>query len=273
MELNQLSVLLSYFLIYSFIGWLLETVYKSILQRKFVNSGFVNGPFCPIYGFGAVILYLFLDGFKSNFIFVFMIGTIVFSIWEYIVGLFLEKTFNTKYWDYSNEKFNFQGRLCLFMSLTWGALGVLFTYVLHPFISSFLLKIPINVLNPVMALILIYLIVDFIVSAIKVKNIDIRVSKLKEIQNILNAKSDEIKALKIKLSDFNDIKLFATKNVQLNSLKQTIEELKRKENILKYKLNKRIVKMKKAFPTMKSQIITEFLNQKIDSIKREKKER
>jgi len=110
LELDFLTNLLFYFLIYSFFGWILETVYKSVLQKKYVNSGFLFGPFCPIYGFGAVILYLFLDSFKDNLVLVFLIGMIIFSIWECVVGYWLEKFFNTKYWDYSNEKFNFKGR-------------------------------------------------------------------------------------------------------------------------------------------------------------------
>lgn len=266
LELNEFTILLSYFLIYSFLGWILESVFKSILQKKFVNSGFVMGPFCPIYGFGAIILYMFLDGFKDNLVLVFLIGFVIFSIWECLVGYLLEKIFNTKYWDYSNEKFNYRGRICLRMSLIWGILGVFFTYVLHPIISNVVQKIPENILNPILAVILLFLILDFIISAIKVKNIEITLSKLKEIQENLNLKLIELKSLQ-------GVKLLSTKKLQLDSLKKTVDELKQKEHILKYKINKRIIKLKKAFPTMKSQIITEFLNQKIEVIKKEKKER
>lgn len=266
MDINKFIILLAYFVIYSFLGWVLESVYKTYLQKKLVNSGFIFGPFCPIYGFGAIILYLFLDGFKSNFVLVFAIGVVLFSIWECLVGYLLEKIFNTKYWDYSNEKFNYKGRICLRMSLTWGVLGVLFIYVLHPFVSKFVSKIPLEILTPILALILISIIIDFIFSSIKVKNIEIRLSKLKEIQEILNQKLLEIK-------NVQSIKSISVKNIQLDSLKKTIEELKKSESLLKYKLYKRIIRLKRAFPTMKSQNITEFLNQKIESIKKEKKER
>ena len=266
MELNKFTILLSYFLVYSFLGWVLESVYKSIMEKKFVNSGFVIGPFCPIYGFGAIILYMFLDGFRDNFVLVFLIGVIVFSIWECLVGYFLEKVFHTKYWDYSNEKFNYRGRICLRMSLVWGILGVFFTYVLHPVISDMIQQVPEYILNPIIAIMLLFLILDFIVSAIKVKNIEIRLSKLKEIQESLNLKLMEIKNLQ-------NVKLLSSKKLQLDSLKKTVEDLKQTEHILKYKIYKRIVRLKKAFPTMKSQTITEFLNQKIEVIKKKKKER
>ena len=265
-DINQFIILLAYFVIYSFGGWVLESIYKTCMQKKAVNSGFIFGPFCPIYGFGAVILYLFLDGFKSNFVIVFIVGVIIFSIWECLVGYLLEKIFNTKYWDYTKEKFNYKGRICLRMSLVWGILGVFFIYVLHPIVSNFVYKIPLEILKPILALILISMIIDLIFSSIKIKNIEIRLSKLKEIQVALNQKVLEIK-------NIQGLKTLSTKNIQIDSLKKTIEELKKAESILKLKLYKKIIRLKRAFPTMKSQNITEFLNQKLESIKKDKKER
>lgn len=287
MELNQFTILLVYFLIYSFLGWVLETVYKSILQRKYVNSGFVFGPFCPIYGFGAVILYLFLNDFKHNFVLVFIIGVIIFSIWECLVGYFLEKLFNTKYWDYSNEKFNFKGRICLRMSLIWGILGVLFIYVLHPGISKIIEQIPTDIVVSISAILLLSLIIDFVLSGIRVRNIDIKLSKLKDIQENLNVKLLKLKEAQerlktIELKNFKNVKIvsIASKNLKIESVKQNIDELKqsisnlkRTESILRYKINKRIVRLRRAFPTMRSQNITEFLNQKLGVIKKDKKER
>jgi len=261
---NFLTILLSYFLIYSFFGWVLESVYKSILQKKYVNSGFVFGPFCPIYGFGALILYVFLDNFRNNLVLVFVIGMIIFSLWECIVGYLLEKLFNTKYWDYTNEKFNFKGRVCLRMSMIWGLLGLVFTYILHPFVSEVIQFVPENILIPILAILLLSLIIDFIISGIRVKNIDIKLLKLKEVKENLNLKLAEIKKLQ-------NVRVLATKSLQLDTLKQAVEELRQTERVLKYKINKRIVKLKRAFPTIKSQNITEFLNQKIEAIKKEKK--
>ena len=266
MDFNEICILITYFFIYSFLGWVLESVFKTILQKKFVNSGFVNGPFCPIYGFGALILYMFLDGFKNNFVLVFVVGVFVFSVWEYLVGYFLEKIFNTKYWDYSDERFNCQGRICLRMSLVWGLLGVVFTYILHPAVTNLVDKVPIDMLKPILAILSIALTVDTVVSAIKVRNMEVGLSKLKEIQLSLNSKLAELKSLQ-------GMKALATKKIQLDSLKNTVEELKETERLLKYKINKRIVRLRKAFPTMKSQLITDFLNQRIEVIKKEKKER
>ena len=90
------------FLVYSFLGWVCETVYCSIGQRKFVNRGFLNGPLCPVYGFGAVAVLLFLRPLRENLLLLFFGGMILTSVIEYITGFALEKLFAAKWWDYSN---------------------------------------------------------------------------------------------------------------------------------------------------------------------------
>ena len=125
MEYNFIDILI-YFITYSFLGWVMESIFRSVCEKKLINTGFLKGPFCPIYGIGAIIMILFLKNFSNNLILLFFISIIVFTIWEYIVGILLEKLFHTKYWDYSNNKFNFQGRICLMNSIFWGILGVVF---------------------------------------------------------------------------------------------------------------------------------------------------
>ena len=96
MELNLLKIL-TYFILYSFLGWIMESVFRSICEKKLINTGFLKGPFCPIYGIGAIIMILILNSFKSNMIVLFIISMLVLTIWEYIVGYLLEKIFKTKY--------------------------------------------------------------------------------------------------------------------------------------------------------------------------------
>lgn len=81
----NIVVILNYFIIYSFLGWILESVYKSLYEKKMINSGFLAGPFCPIYGYGALIMYLFLDRFENSYLLLFIVAFIVLSVWEYIV--------------------------------------------------------------------------------------------------------------------------------------------------------------------------------------------
>ena len=136
MNIEAILYFITYLILYSFAGWVLESVCKTIEQKKFVNSGFLHGPFCPIYGFGALIMLLCLNYLKESPIILFITAFFILSIWEYLVGVFLEKTFKTKYWDYSDHKFNFQGRICLTNSLAWGFLGIGFIEFINPFVFS-----------------------------------------------------------------------------------------------------------------------------------------
>jgi len=251
--------LLSYFIIYSFMGWIIESIYRSIAEKKFINTGFLYGPFCPIYGIGAIIMYLFLNNYKENIILVFIIGFVALSIWEYIVGWLLEKIFHTKYWDYSNNKFNIKGRICLVNSIFWGILGVIFIKYIHPLVVENLDKIPRDMLFIGIIVLGGYLLIDAIVTMIKVKKIDIRISKLSELNETIKTKLNELKEL-----------TNTTKTAKLDALQQKIDELKIQQAKLKRKLLKQTIRLKKAFPTMKSEKITEFLSQKIDEIRHNK---
>ena len=91
--MNEIVFLGAYFLVYAFIGWCLESVYKSVLQKKIINSGFLHGPICPIYGYGAMIMYLSLKDVTNNIFVLFFFGLIVLSVFEYIVGLFFGDCF------------------------------------------------------------------------------------------------------------------------------------------------------------------------------------
>lgn len=101
----QLLELATYFIIYSFLGWVLESIFRSFCEKKIINTGFLRGPICPIYGCGAIIMILFLKNFSSSKILLFIMSIIFLSLWEYIVGVILEKLFKTKYWDYSDRSF------------------------------------------------------------------------------------------------------------------------------------------------------------------------
>ena len=193
--IQSISEILAYFILYSFFGWAMESIFKTILSKKIVNSGFLHGPFCPIYGIGALIMLLFLERFQDQYFSLFIVATIILTIWEYLVGLLLEWIFHIKYWDYSEHKFNFQERICLSHSIIWGILGTVFIVFIHPFISQMLLKIPIEILTYCVVIIGVVMLVDCIVTIIKIKNIKLRMITLKQIGNSIKEKKDEIKIL------------------------------------------------------------------------------
>ena len=180
MELDILKIL-TYFILYSFLGWIMESIFRSICEKKLINTGFLKGPLCPIYGMGAIIMILILNNFKSNVLVLFIISLIVLTIWEYVVGYLLEKIFKTKYWDYSDHKFNFQGRICLTNSIYWGVLGVVFVKYIHPFIQNVINKVNQDVLIYVISVCMAIFIIDAITTIVKIKNIKSTLEKIKNI--------------------------------------------------------------------------------------------
>ena len=145
--MESFFIFFMYFFIYSVLGWIVETLYCRTLDGKWTNRGFLFGPYCPIYGFGALIIIAFLQNFKSSFIAVFFLGMIFTSILEYLTSFLLEKLFDAKWWDYSKMKFNINVRICLLNSLEFAFLGVVLTYIVHPTISNLILKIPIDLVQ------------------------------------------------------------------------------------------------------------------------------
>lgn len=248
----QILRLLLYFIIYSFFGWVLESIFKSILQRKLVNSGFLYGPLCPIYGFGAIIMLLFLNTFKDNIILLFIAGFFVLSVWEYIVGVILEKKFNTKYWDYSENFLNIKGRVCLMNSVFWGILGVLFTIYIHPFIERYILFLNQEALIYIDIILGMAIITDCIITTVKLNSLNTTIEKIKDIGDTIKEKLKELKNTKEDAIE------------KIKDIETMIEDLKLKQEILKLKIYKRAKRLKKAFPTMKSENITMLLSQKLD---------
>ena len=250
MEYSFLEIII-YFITYSFLGWVMESIFRSISERKIINTGFLKGPFCPIYGVGAIIMLLFLKKFADNLAVLFIVSVVVLTIWEYLVGVLLEKLFHTKYWDYSNNKFNFQGRICLMNSIFWGILGVVFIKYIHPAIENLIEKIDIRILIFVYSILGIVILVDMITSIIKVKNIKVTLEKIEKLNNEIKEKLKE-------------------ENVQY-----IIEQLKYKRNKTILRLYKNVYRLKKAFPAINTKEITEVLSKKVElkEIKEEIKQR
>mgnify|MGYP005768119111 FL=1 len=242
--------LIFYFIVYSFLGWCLESVYKTIIFKKPTNSGFLYGPFCPMYGIAAVLM-LELGKLSNNVIIIFILSFILFSIWEYIVAVILEKLFKTKYWDYSKFKFNIQGRICLKNSIYWGILGVLLIFVIQPFIQKVTNLIPDEILIYVEIIISLAIVVDGTITIFRIMFIDKKIRQVFEIGETIKEKILEIKKQSLE------------ENYKEN-LQKLIKELKLKQAILKIKLYKRIIKFRKSFPDMTSENITKFMKQKIE---------
>ena len=130
------------FFFYSAAGWLLESIYCSIGEKKIINRGFLTGPVCPIYGTAAIVMtVLIYNPFKDKPLTVFLLGIILCDIVEYITSYVMEKLFAARWWDYTYELLNLNGRICLKHSLYWGVISVVFVKVIHPSVDRLYDKI------------------------------------------------------------------------------------------------------------------------------------
>lgn len=254
MEINIFN-LLSCFIIYSFLGWIMESIFRSFCEKKLINTGFLIGPACPIYGVGAIIMVSSMGWIYGKIIEIFIVSVVVLTFWEYIVGFFLEKAFKTKYWDYSEHKFNLQGRISLKSSIYWGFLGVGFINIIHPFVWGIAQKINYNVFTWIIYISTGILIIDTIISVIKVKNIKVSLKKVEDL-------NEEIKEKMIQLKEMAKEK--STEKIKVKeNLQKVVEELKIKQARMYKKLYKYVVRLKMAFPAINTKEITEILNKKI----------
>ena len=170
-QLNQKQKKVLYFFVYAFLGWVLETIYCVVTLGVFNKRGFLYGPICPIYGFGAIILITCLENIKTNKIGKFFISLIAFTAFEYVVSVVLESLFGLRWWDYTNEPFNFQGRISLAFSMAWGVIGVVFIEEIHPFVKKKVERYILLISNKRKKIILYSLLaivsIDFILSVMK----------------------------------------------------------------------------------------------------------
>lgn len=174
---------LFFFYFYCFFGWCFESTYVSLKQKKLVNRGFMRGPFLPLYGTGAIMMLVVSMPFQDNIFLTYLAGVVGATILEYITGVTMEALFKVRYWDYSNQPFNFQGQICLGSSIAWGFLTILMTRVVHKPIETFVLSIPMNVLTIVTSIITIYIVADFTLSfkaAMDLRDILVKMEKAKE---------------------------------------------------------------------------------------------
>lgn len=133
---------LTFFYIYCFFGWIFESTYVSLKQHHFVNRGFLRLPMLPLYGTGAVMMLWVSLPVKDNLLLVYFSGVVAATLLEYVTGYVMERLFKVRYWDYSSQKFNLHGYICLTSSIAWGFLTILMTEVIHKPIERFVLNLP-----------------------------------------------------------------------------------------------------------------------------------
>lgn len=265
------------FIFYGVFGWIYESCLVSIQKKSLVNRGFLNGPIIPIYGCGALFIYLFFWEHRSNLFLVFLGGALLATTIEYITSLLMELLFHTRWWDYSQYPFNLKGRVCLMVSLFWGLLTILMLHIFQPGIQFLIDRIPRRtgeLIGYVIIPLFVMDIVSAVITSVKLDRI------LMRLQNLRQDMTEYIGSTKIyetgedlidKLSNLRMSGLFSEvrttfdtwlHNAKLNrqSNKSELKDLKpeieakmreffgRYQNI---KTQKAHIRLLKAFPTMK----------------------
>lgn len=226
---HSIEIYILLFFTYAILGWLMEVGCKLVETKKFINRGFLIGPYCPIYGWGAIIITLLLNKYLADPIALFIMSIVICSIIEYVTSYFMEKIYHARWWDYSRRKYNINGRICLETMIPFGILGVLIMYFANPFFTGIYEKIPEIALTVICSFLVIVFLIDniissHIISTIKVEGIKAEKDNTKEItekvKQILQSKSFLHKRL---INAFPDIK-----NIR-GKLKLKIEEKRRND--------------------------------------------
>lgn len=166
----KLSIFFLMFICYSFLGWLIEVIFGFVTSKKIVNRGFLIGPYCPIYGIGGTVATFVLTNHKDSFIILFGTSVFLFAILEYFTSYLMEKLFKARWWDYSNYRFNINGRICLEALIPFGLLGCCVIYFINPFLNFLITLISEQVLNTVTIVVASLFVLDIILSLKIVSN-------------------------------------------------------------------------------------------------------
>ena len=187
-----MALYLLYFAIFSLLGWVLEVAFSAIRHGKFVNRGFNSGPVCPIYGFCIALLRLVLHPLADTWILLYVASVLLATVIELLTGFIMDKIFDTKWWDYSKNKCNLGGYICLSFSLIWGALCVFIVKVLFPPVDALYSVVSPKILYPILILFYLILLLDFCASINIARGFDKHLKLLSELSDILKTGSNTL---------------------------------------------------------------------------------
>ena len=183
---------LAFFLIYSCTGWCLEVIYAAATTGQLVNRGFLNGPVCPIYGFGMIIVLFTLSPLADNLLLLYIGGVILPSVLELVGGWALYKLYHTRWWDYSDFPFNIGGYICLEFSLIWGLAIVMVVKVFQKYVENHVSHTPATWEWVVIAILYAVYLTDFIVTVAVIRGLNKKLTRLDKVRSDLRIVSDRL---------------------------------------------------------------------------------
>lgn len=282
------------FFTYAFLGWCMESFGGILKVKKFVNRGFLIGPYCPVYGFGVVAISILLKNYTNDIPALFILSTVICGTLEYATSYFMEKLFNARWWDYSQKRFNINGRICLETLIPFGVAGSTILCIANPFFTNIYMSIPDLVRHIITGILCVIYIIDTIVSFTIIlsfkgetysenDNTEEIGNKVKDKTEdaLMKATSDVIvfsRKLKVTGLKFQRKVKYTRKNLS-SAILETPKDLAEKVRKQRENINKKLeeekekfnnqIKLKKAQFEMKQKESKEILNRSIKKTKTE----
>ncbi|MDO5409773.1 MAG: hypothetical protein Q4F21_04885 [Lachnospiraceae bacterium] len=285
---------LIFFYIYCFFGWCFESAYVSVKKKTPVNRGFMHGPLLPLYGSGAVTVLFAALPFREFPAAVYLVGMTAATLLEYAVGVTMEALFKVRYWDYSNQKFNIQGHICLSSSIAWGFLSVALIYGMHEPIERFVCHLPFRIVNPAAILISMLAAADFAASlktALDIRDLIVQAERMRtELGHMkrrveiidtfaraqLGARGEEIlDRLEETVEERFGVEFSIKEQLQetREQFQEQLQETREHIQETKEQLSKDIIKMLKRNPGARASILPGFLEELREGIKEKNDEK
>lgn len=247
----------AYFMTYCFIGWCFESTYVSLKERRITNRGFLKGPFLPIYGFGAITILISTILVTWSIPLIFICGMIGATLLEYITGAVMEAMFSMKYWDYSNQRFNIKGYICLSSSIAWGFFSVLLVKVVHVPISKYIDNMDKRILAVLIFIIMAVMVTDFMFSfknALALRKLLVYQTNIRKELADITERFSEAKEAFSEMANEKQREYFARQEERIEALKLELDAAKFKAA----KFNKSIIR---SFPHASSERFGEALDE------------
>lgn len=237
------------FFLFSMVGWTMETTYRSLGEQKIINTGFLFGPMCPIYGTGALVFQVFLTPFSKYWWAVLLLGMVLADTVEYLTSFIMEKLFNARWWDYTEEFLNLHGRICLKHTCYWALASFIYVYFVSPVYSYLICFIPMNVRYVLLGIIFTVFAIDLVFTVRAALGIQKIMRSIDSLKASITLATDSVKTTVENLRDdaefrYDDLinaiagspqKFTLWKNdvsQQFGDIKKSIEEMGRKNSTM-----------------------------------------
>lgn len=251
------QVLLSFF-VYAFLGWCTEVAFAAVKTGKFVNRGFLNGPLCPIYGVGVVLVVLLLAPVHQSLALLYVASTVLVTVLEGLTGFFMDKIFHHKWWDYTDQPLNIGGYVCLPFSLVWGVCCVLIVRVIHPVVERGISALPVPLGIVFIVILEIALFADLGVTASTILKLNRQLDAMEKIAAELREFSDKVGAnIYENVTDVMEFHEKAQETLEevteegRRRMEEHVQKLRERYEELARSSTRRSARFLKAFPTMR----------------------